>query len=177
MRRALLLLPLVLFVGLMAFLYQGLWHDPSNIPSPLIGRPAPTFSLPTLADPSQRFSPAQLRGRVWVLSVFASWCDSCRDEHPVLVEWARERRVPLIGLDYKDDSVDARNWLARLGDPYDQVAIDADGRVGIDFGVYGVPETYVIDAAGVIRHKHTGPLTQQALQDEILPIVAKLSSS
>ena len=124
---------------------------------------------------SESFSPAEMKGKVWLLNVWASWCVSCRQEHPVLVEYSKTGGAPVVGLDYKDQIADAKKWLARLGDPYLLSVVDADGRVGIDYGVYGVPETYVIDKAGMIRMKHTGPITPESLKTQILPLVAELS--
>jgi cytochrome c biogenesis protein CcmG/thiol:disulfide interchange protein DsbE len=172
-----LLIPLALFVVLAAFLALGLGRDPHEVPSPLVGRPAPVFDLPRLSTgpDAGRFSPADLKGKVWMLNVWASWCASCREEHPVLLEFARRAVVPLVGLNYKDGSANARRWLAQNGDPYVLSAVDADGRVGIDFGVYGVPETYVIDQAGVIRYKQIGPLSAEVLQVKVLPLIRELS--
>ncbi len=169
------LLPLAAFAVLIGFLAIGLTHDPRDVPSPLIGKPAPAFTLPQLHDPAKSFSAADMRGRVWLLNVWASWCVSCREEHPVLVDFAKTGRVPIIGLDYKDQAADGKQWLARLGNPYTLAVVDADGRVGIDYGVYGVPETYVIDKQGIIRMKHTGPITPESLAQKILPLVAELS--
>ena len=174
--KRLLLIPLALFIVLLGFLAVGLKRDPHEIPSPLIGKPAPAFQLPRLEAPDQHFSPADLKGKVWLLNVWASWCVSCREEHPVLLELARSNQVPLIGLDYKDTPKDAMAWLTQFGNPYGIVPVDADGRTGIDYGVYGVPETYVIDKNGVIAHKHIGPVTREVLDQEILPLVRKLSS-
>jgi cytochrome c biogenesis protein CcmG/thiol:disulfide interchange protein DsbE len=169
------LLPLAAFAVLVAFLAIGLTHDPRDVPSPLVGKPAPAFTLPQLHDAAKSFSAADMKGRVWLLNVWASWCVSCREEHPVLVEFAKTGQVPIIGLDYKDKVADARQWLDKLGNPYTLTAVDADGRVGIDYGVYGVPETYVIDKQGIIRIKHTGPITPESLNKKILPLVAELS--
>lgn len=169
------LLPLGAFIVLVAFLAFGLKLDPREVPSPLIGKPAPAFSLARLHQPDTRFSPEEMRGKVWLLNVWASWCVSCRQEHPLFVELAKSKRVPLYGLNYKDAREDALQWLARLGDPYDVSFSDPQGRVGIDYGVYGVPETYVIDKAGVIRYKQIGPVTQDALEKTILPLVAELN--
>ncbi|MCX8018043.1 MAG: DsbE family thiol:disulfide interchange protein, partial [Rhodocyclaceae bacterium] len=142
---------------------------------PLIGKPAPAFTLPQLDDAGKRFSPAQMQGQVWLLNVWASWCVSCRDEHPVIVEYAKSGRLPpVVGLNYKDKREDGLRWLARFGDPYLLSAFDADGRVGIDYGVYGVPETYLIDKAGVIRFKQIGPITPEVLEKKILPLVKEL---
>ena len=174
------LIPLVAFAALAVFLGIGLRHDPHELPSPLIGRSAPAFTLPRLAATAgapANFSPADLRGHVWLLNVWASWCVSCRQEHPVLMDLARSSVVPLIGLDYKDAPEDARRWLAQHGDPYRLSALDADGRVGIDYGVYGVPETFIIDKNGRIRHKQIGPITPEALQQVILPLIAELKRS
>jgi cytochrome c biogenesis protein CcmG/thiol:disulfide interchange protein DsbE len=174
------LIPLVLFVVLAIFLAVGLSRDPREVPSPLIGRPAPGFSLPRLepgpagAAQAARFDPKHMAGKVWLLNVWASWCVSCRQEHPVLVELAKSGAAPLVGLDYKDQAADAQGWLARFGNPYAASAVDADGRVGIDYGVYGVPETYVIDKAGTIRFKQIGPLTREVLQAKILPLIREL---
>lgn len=169
------LLPLIAFAVLVVFLAIGLTRDPRDVPSPLIGKPAPGFTLRQLNDPTKNVSSADMKGRVWLLNVWASWCVSCREEHPVLVEFSKSGRVPIIGLDYKDQDADGRAWLASLGNPYTAVAVDADGRVGIDYGVYGVPETYVIDKQGIIRMKHTGPVTPDVLDKKILPLIESLS--
>jgi cytochrome c biogenesis protein CcmG/thiol:disulfide interchange protein DsbE len=168
------LIPLGLFVVLAVFLLVGLYRDPSEVPSPLVGKAAPQFALPRLDDPAKTFGPKDLEGKVWIFNVWASWCVSCREEHPVFVEFARRKTVPLIGLDYKDKAPDAIAWLSRLGNPYDVSVVDADGRVGIDYGVYGVPETYVIDKAGVIRFKQIGPVTRAVLDGKIIPLIAEL---
>jgi cytochrome c biogenesis protein CcmG/thiol:disulfide interchange protein DsbE len=169
------LLPLAAFVVLVAFLAVGLNRNPRDIPSPLAGKPAPDFKLPLLADAGKSFSPAEMKGKVWLLNVWASWCVSCRQEHPVLVSFAKQGNVPIVGLNYKDQVADGKKWLVDFGDPYVLSAVDADGRVGINYGVYGVPETYVIDKAGIIRLKHTGPITPESLKSQILPLVAELS--
>jgi cytochrome c biogenesis protein CcmG, thiol:disulfide interchange protein DsbE len=166
--------PLVIFLVLAGFLYVGLHLNPREVPSPLINKPAPAFDLPQLQDPSKRFSAQQMKGQVWLLNVWSSWCVSCREEHPLLVEMSRKNMVPIYGLDYKDKPEDAEAWLARGGNPYILSVSDSDGRVGIDYGVYGVPETYLIDKQGVIRYKQIGPITPQALTDQILPMVAEL---
>ena len=169
------LIPLLAFAVLVFFLGRGLSKDPRYVPSPLVGKPAPTFNLPQLHDPKQTFAPEDLKGRVWLLNVWASWCVSCRAEHPVLIDFARTHPdIPLIGLDYKDQRPDALAWLKEHGNPYVLSAFDADGRVGIDYGVYGVPETYVIDKAGVIRYKHVGPLTTEVVQTLIDPMLKGL---
>lgn len=169
------LLPLAAFVVLVAFLAIGLNRNPRDIPSPLAGKPAPDFTLPLLSDPAKSFSPAEMKGKVWLLNVWASWCVSCRQEHPVLVSFAKQGNVPIVGLNYKDQVADGKKWLVDFGDPYLLSAVDADGRVGINYGVYGVPETYVIDKQGLIRLKHTGPITTESLNTQILPLVAELS--
>ena len=167
-------LPLAIFVVMLGFLFAGLFRDPSEVPSPLIGKPAPAFSLAKLHAPGERLSTADMHGQVWLLNVWASWCVSCRDEHPLLVELAKQRIVPVIGLQYKDKAEDGLAWLASNGDPYTMSIADRDGRVGIDFGVYGVPETFVIDKAGIIRYKQIGPLTAESLTTRILPLVREL---
>jgi cytochrome c biogenesis protein CcmG, thiol:disulfide interchange protein DsbE len=167
------LVPLAIFVVLAGFLAAGLSRDPRSVPSPLVDKTAPAFTLPRL-DQAAAFSPAEMKGRVWMLNVWASWCGSCRQEHPLLMDIARSGAVPLVGLDYKDSGADARRWLAEHGDPYLLSAVDADGRVGIDYGVYGVPETYVIDRLGTIRYKQIGPITPETLHAKILPLIREL---
>ena len=167
-------LPLVIFVVLVVFLAIGLGHDPHEVPSPLINKPAPAFQLPQLHEPTKTFSAQEMKGKVWLLNVWASWCISCREEHPVLLDLARAGAVPIYGLNYKDKREDAIDWLDELGNPYLLSASDIDGRVGIDYGVYGAPETYLIDRDGVIRYKHIGPLTPDVLQGKILPLVKDL---
>jgi cytochrome c biogenesis protein CcmG/thiol:disulfide interchange protein DsbE len=167
-------IPFGIFVILVAFLWVGLSRDPREVPSPLIGKPAPTFRLSKLQAPGETLSPADLKGSVWLLNVWASWCVSCRVEHPLLVQLAQENVVPVYGLDYKDKPDDGLAWLAQHGNPYTASIVDRDGHVGIDYGVYGVPETFVIDKMGVIRYKQIGPLTDEALQDKILPLVRQL---
>jgi cytochrome c biogenesis protein CcmG/thiol:disulfide interchange protein DsbE len=189
------LIPLAVFFVLLIFLAIGLTRDPHDVPSPLKDKPAPAFKLPQLASADMSFSPADLKGKVWLLNVWSSWCVSCRAEHPLLVAFAKESQLPIVGLSYKevrgDSEIDAGKlsaddelkltrqradaWLAKRGNPYTLVALDVDGRVGIDYGVYGVPETYVIDKAGMIRMKHTGPITPDSLKTQILPLVAELS--
>jgi len=171
------LIPLILFIGLVVFLAIGLNRDPQEIPSPLINKVAPAFEVAQLADSSKTFSPASMKGQVWVLNVWASWCVACREEHPVLVELAKSQQAPVIGLDYKDKREDALAMLANQGNPYLLSAFDANGRVGIDYGVYGVPETYIIDKAGVIRFKHVGPLTMNILNQKIYPVLSELKKS
>jgi len=168
------LIPLALFLVLAGFLAAGLGRNPRELPSPLVGKPAPAFSLARLDADDTRFAPADMKGQVWVLNVWASWCGACRQEHPVLMDLAKAGVAPLIGLDYKDAPADARRWLAEHGDPYRLSALDRDGRVGIDYGVYGVPETYVIDKAGHIRFKQVGPVTPELLQAKMLPLIREL---
>jgi cytochrome c biogenesis protein CcmG/thiol:disulfide interchange protein DsbE len=173
--KAKFVIPLILFIVLVGFLAVGLNRDPREVPSPLINKPAPAFKVSQLADPSKSFSPEDLKGQVWVLNVWASWCVACREEHPMLVEMSKSQVAPLIGLDYKDKRADAMEMLARQGNPYNLSAFDSDGRVGINYGVYGVPETYVIDKAGIIRFKQIGPITKEVLEKSIYPIIAKLN--
>lgn len=170
------LLPLVIFLALAAFLFVGLGRDPRQVDSPLIGKPAPTFVLPQLQQTAKNFSPKDMEGKVWLLNVWASWCGSCKDEHPVLMDLARQNIVPIVGLDYKDKPEDAQATLAKHGDPYTMTVVDADGKVGFDYGVYGVPETYVIDKKGVIAYKLIGVLTPKNLRETILPLIAELQA-
>ena len=189
------LIPLALFLGLVVFLAVGLKRDPREIPSPLIDKPAPAFSLPTL-DGNEAFGPQDLKGKVWMLNVWATWCVACREEHPVLVAFAQKNAVPIVGLSYKEIQPQdeqggkladdaklklARErsvvWLQRHGNPYSTTVMDLDGRVGINYGVYGVPETYVIDRQGIIRYKRVGVVTPQLLADKILPLIRTLEKS
>ena len=170
-------IPLAVFVVLLAFLFVGLGLNPREVPSPLIGKPAPAFQLAQLHTPDRAFTQKDMLGQVWLLNVWASWCISCRDEHPLLVQIAKSNTVPLVGLNYKDKPDEAKAWLKQFGDPYRLSISDLNGRVGIDYGVYGVPETFVIDKAGVIRHKHIGPITPEALEKKILPLVKALQGS
>jgi len=168
------LVPLGLFLVLAVFLAIGLYRDPREVPSPLIDQPAPAFSLPQLHESARVLAPADMKGKVWLFNVWASWCVACLDEHPVLVDLSRRNLVPIVGLNYKDGREDALKWLQKHGNPYTLSAQDAEGRVGIDYGVYGVPETYVIDKEGVIRFKRIGPVTPQVLESQILPLIRKL---
>jgi cytochrome c biogenesis protein CcmG/thiol:disulfide interchange protein DsbE len=168
------ILPLAIFVVLAGFLFVGLGLNPREVPSPLIGKPAPSFQLAQLARSEQPFTPAQMRGEVWLLNVWASWCVACRIEHPLLVDLAKRDVVPIVGLNYKDKRNDALGWLAKFGDPYKLSIVDGDGRVGLDYGVYGVPETFVIDKQGVIRYKQIGPITEEVWRDKMLPLVQQL---
>ena len=169
------LIPLALFLVLVVFLAVGLTRDPHEVPSPLINKAAPTVRLPQLKDPSKTFSAEDMRGKVWILNVWASWCVSCRDEHPLLIEYAKTGVVPIYGLNWKDKPEDAIGWLEDLGDPYVLSASDLDGRIAIDYGVYGAPETYLIDQSGTIRFKQIGPLTPDVWSDKILPMVQQLN--
>lgn len=192
--KAKFLVPLALFLVLVGFLAFGLRLDPREVPSPLIDKPAPAFSLARLDDNSQRFGLEEMRGQVWLLNVWASWCVACRQEHPVLVDLARRQVVPVVGLNYKevrgDGAIDARRlapeqelamaverargWLSAHGDPYKLSVLDLDGRIGIDFGVYGVPETFLIDQRGSVRYKHIGPITPESLEKVLLPKIEEL---
>ncbi len=168
-------IPLVLFLLLSAFLWKGLRLDPREVPSPLIGKPAPQFVLSDVHDPSRQFSSRDMLGKVWLLNVYASWCESCRDEHPLLVEFSGKGLAPIVGLDYKDKPEDARKWLDQMGNPYTLSVSDLDGRVGINYGVYGVPETYVIDKSGIIREKIIGPVTVSRINEKLVPLIKELS--
>ena len=170
-----LVIPLALFLVLAFFLWIGLYRDPREVPSPLIGKAAPAFVLPQLSAPAETFSPQAMRGKVWLLNVWASWCVACREEHAFLNALSR-RGVPLIGLNYKDQRENALKWLQRFDNPYQLSVSDLDGRVGIDYGVYGAPETFVIDRNGVIRLKQIGPLTPEVWRDKIEPLIRKLQS-
>ncbi len=167
------LAPLLAFLALAALLYKGLSIDPKKVPSPLIDKPAPAFNLPALKHPEQFISNADFHGKVSLLNVWATWCVACRQEHPLLMQLQQDG-VPIYGLNYKDQRPAAEQWLIRFGDPYIANAFDAEGRVGIDWGVYGTPETFVIDKQGMIRYKYIGPLTFDAIQQEILPLIEKL---
>jgi cytochrome c biogenesis protein CcmG/thiol:disulfide interchange protein DsbE len=170
------IIPLVLFIIMAVFLGVGLTLNPSEIPSPFIFKPSPNFSAPKLNAPQELLTPADLKGQVWLFNVWASWCVSCRSEHPVLNDLAKLNAVPIIGLNYKDDPSDAKKWLGSLGNPYNISIMDQDGRIGIDYGVYGVPETFVIDKKGIIRYKQTGPVTTVDLQKTLIPLLDKLQA-
>jgi cytochrome c biogenesis protein CcmG/thiol:disulfide interchange protein DsbE len=171
------LVPMGLFLGLLGFLFVGLGLNPSEVPSPLIGKPAPAFQLTRLDDPAKTVGREDLLGKVWMLNVWASWCAPCREEHPLVIDIAKRKLVPVYGLNYKDQTRAALGWLANLGDPYTATLVDADGRVGIDFGVYGVPETFIIDGQGIIRFKHTGPLTPDVVRTRIEPLLKELQGA
>ncbi len=168
-------LPLLIFLPLLGIMVAGLRLDPSMVPSPLVGRVAPSFALPQLDQPLRNVKTEDFVGQVWLLNVWASWCFSCRAEHGLLTEQLQDR-VTLVGLNYKDAPAEALAWLARLGDPYTVSAVDHSGLAGLDWGVYGVPETFVIDHHGIIRHKHIGPLDQHAIEETILPMVRRLQA-
>jgi len=170
-----LLIPLALFIALVAFLLIGLNRDPHEVPSPLINRPAPAFQLPQLQDQTKTFSAQEMRGKVWLLNVWATWCVACREEHPWLLEYAKSGALPIYGLNYKDDRVAALKLLSDEGNPYVMNAFDADGRVAIDYGVYGAPESYLIDRDGVIRFKQIGPITPDVWEKKILPLARRLN--
>jgi len=169
------LAPLLIFVVVGAFLAVGLKLDPREVPSPLIDKPAPQFVLPRLLQMDGVVGTADLRGEVWLLNVWASWCVACRVEHPLLNDLAAKRLIRIVGLNYKDAPADARTWLREFGNPYDMIAVDRQGEAGIDWGVYGVPETFVIDRSGVIRYKHIGPLDAKVLNETIVPLVRQLT--
>ena len=189
------LLPLIVFAALVVFLAVGLKRDPREIPSPLVNKPAPAFSLPTLVG-DKPFSPADMQGQVWIFNVWATWCVACREEHPLLVQFSKTQHIPIVGLSYKEiqpsdqangplsDEVKLQlarerslKFLQKAGDPYKLSVMDLDGRVGIDYGVYGVPETYIIDKEGVIRYKRVGPVTPEVLKETILPLIQQLDKS
>ena len=170
------LLPFGLFVVVVGFLAVGLTLNPRELPSPLVGKAAPDFSLSQLHDPGKVISSNDLKGKVWLLNFWASWCGGCKDEHPVLIHLAQSGAVPIYGMDYKDQRNEALTWLREWGNPYSVVAVDELGRVGINYGVYGVPETYVIDKQGVIRYKQIGPLREDILEKKILPLVRELQN-
>jgi len=167
-------IPLAIFAVLVIFLAIGLTRDPREIPSPLIGKPAPDFSAPNLHNATLTLTKQDMLGKVWLLNTWASWCVACREEHPLLVEFSKSKMIPIIGLDYKDKDQDGLQWLARYGNPYDMAIADRDGRIGINFGVYGVPESFLIDKAGTIRYKQIGPFTEASIQDKLIPLIREL---
>ncbi|MEM7561656.1 MAG: DsbE family thiol:disulfide interchange protein [Pseudomonadota bacterium] len=170
------LLPLGIFILMVGLLGYGLKLDPKLVPSPLIDKAAPAFDLAMLDAPARKLSTEDLKGQVWVLNVWASWCVSCRVEHKFITELASKNLVTLVGLNYKDVPGEADTWLKQFGNPYSVSVMDPDGRVGIDWGVYGVPETFVIGADGNIKYKHIGPVTQESLDDKLLPVIRELLS-
>jgi cytochrome c biogenesis protein CcmG/thiol:disulfide interchange protein DsbE len=169
------LLPLGLFLILVGFLAVGLHKDPREVPSPLIDKPVPNFNLTQLQEAEKMFTPKDMEGKVWLLNVWASWCVTCREEHPFLVEFSKTGIVPILGLDYKDGRKEGVETLRQLGNPYQLSVFDADGRVGIDFGVYAVPETFLIDKHGVIRFKQIGAVTPQVINEKLLPLIKELN--
>ena len=176
-----LLIPLALFLALVVFLVVGLRRDPHEVPSPLINKVAPAFRLPQLNDPVKHFSAEDMRGKVWLANFWGSWCVACRDEHPLLIEYAKSNAIPIVGVDYKyandnsDERAAAVQTLAELGNPYALTIYDADGRTSIDYGVYGAPESFLIDKDGVIRFKQIGPITEDIWRDKILPLARQLN--
>lgn len=168
------LVPIVGFAVLVLVLVIGLNRDPTFVPSPLIGKQMPSFSLPRLGDPERTVTDADLRGRFSVLNVWATWCSGCRQEHPVLNQIAQQGQVPIYGLNWKDDASLAGDWLQRLGDPYELTAFDAEGRVAIDWGVYGAPETFLVNAEGHVVFRYPGPLNRAVWDDEFAPRIAEL---
>ena len=177
MRALKFLIPLLVFAGISWFLLKGLSRDPREIPSPLVGKPAPAVSLPRLDDPSAPpWTTESMRGRVWVLNVWGSWCAGCKVEHPVLDAFAKLGLAPMVGMAWKDRPEDSRDWLAKLGDPYAVNVMDRDGRAAIDWGVYGAPETFVVDKAGVVRDKIIGSLTPEAMTGRLVPLVRRLQA-
>ena len=170
------LIPLIVFLLLSVFLAIGLTRDPHEVPSPLVGKPAPAFTLSRLDAPQQQFGSEQLKGQVSLLNVWASWCTACRQEHATLLTLAERNTVPLYGLNYKDERDAGLGWLQRLGNPYRVSVSDLDGKVGMNWGVYGVPETFVIDKKGVIRYKQIGPVTDEVLEGVLLPLIRQLQA-
>ena len=166
-----------IFIALVALLAVGLTLNPREVPSPLIGKPAPAFELPLLQSPDKTFSQKDMLGTVWIMNVWASWCPPCLVEHPVVTDLARSGIAPVVGLNYKDAREDALPWLARNGDPYRLSVYDASGRIGIDYGVYGVPETFLIDKNGVIRFKQIGPITEEVWSKKMQPLIEELRKS
>ena len=169
------LVPLGIFIFLVGLFIVGLQHDPRLVPSPLINKPSPQFELPRLEDTGATISKDDLKGKVVFLNVWASWCIECRREHPVLLQLAKTGKFNIIGLNYKDTRAEAMRWLEQHGDPYQTSAFDQKGQVGIDFGVYGVPETFILDRSGIIRYKHIGPISREVLEADILPLIKKLN--
>lgn len=167
-------IPLLVVVALVAVFWRGLFLDPGKVPSPLIGQPAPEFSLPTLHDPGERFSTADIKGHISLLNVFGTWCPGCHEEHALLVEWSQSQDVPIYGWNLRDDRAAAIAWLERTGNPYRQIAFDENGAGSIDWGIYGAPETFLIDASGRIRLKHIGVMTDAVLQEKIIPAIEAL---
>ncbi|MCA1854409.1 DsbE family thiol:disulfide interchange protein [Massilia oculi] len=177
MKKIHFLLPLLVFLTIAAFLAIGLKRNPRELPSPLVGKPAPAFEARRLGTAGDTFSPRHMAGKVWLLNVWASWCVSCRHEHPVLTRFAQQGLAPVVGLNHKDQEDAGLRWLQLHGNPYVLSIADPEGRIGIDYGVYGVPETFVIDARGIVRYRHTGPLTQELLESRIIPLIRSLNAT
>ncbi len=173
-KRWVYLLPLAVFAVLMVFFFFGLGTNPRLIPSPLIGQPAPQFSLPKLKNPDELFQQVDLKGEVSLLNIWATWCPSCKQEHPVLMQIAKSNKIPIYGLFYKDDPAKGVVWLQDYGDPYRANAVDVEGKIGIEWGVYGTPETFIIDQEGIIRYKHVGPISWADWQGTLLPMIQSL---
>ena len=171
------LIPLALFLVLAVFLAIGLTRDPRVVPSPLIGKPAPAFDLPLLHEPGKRLTLAELRGQPFVMNVWGSWCPECRVEHPVIARFAYTKRVRFVGYNLKDERPDALRWLEQFGNPYMMVLADVEGRTAIDWGIYGAPETFLVDGVGIIRWKHVGPLTDAVVADELMPALQQVEAS
>ncbi len=169
-------IPLIVFAVLVGFFAKGLFLNPREVPSPFIGKPAPAFNLPLVGSPDKCFSPTDMKGKVWLLNVWAPWCVSCRQEHPVLMALAQSQPVPIVGLNWKDKDREAAALLAQHGSPYAAVPDDVSGKTGIDYGVTGTPETYVIDQAGIIRMKHIGPIDADVWKDKIAPKLKELGA-
>ena len=165
-----LLLPIAFF-ALAAVLYFGLYRDPREVPSPLIGKPAPAFTLAQLGNANATFSPADMKGKVWLMNVWASWCPNCKDEHPDLLEIKRKGTVPIIGFNYKDKRELGLDVLRKTGDPFELSAFDPDGKAALDWGVYGAPETFLIDREGIIRAKHVGPISAEVVATKFAPFL------
>jgi cytochrome c biogenesis protein CcmG, thiol:disulfide interchange protein DsbE len=170
------IVPVGVFAALVAFLYIGLGRDKETLPSPLIGKPAPIFELPRVDDPSRKVSNRDFAGKPYVLNVWGTWCVGCRQEHDTLLEIARRAEIPLVGLDWNDDLEMAQRWLRELGDPYVASAYDGEGRAAIDWGIYGAPETFLIDAKGIIVQKHIGPMTLEVWQRDFVPLIRQSGS-
>ena len=171
------LVPFAVFILIVGFLAIGLNRDPGIVPSPLIGKPAPAFSAPTLLGAQPELTSEELKGKVWIFNVWASWCVACRDEHPLLIGLQRDKVASIVGLNYKDKEEDAKSWLEKFANPYQVIALDPAGDIAIDFGVYGVPETFIIDKEGIIRYKHVGPISQTDVTETIKPLITELQQS
>lgn len=177
MRALKFVIPLLIFGAIAWFLFKGLSRDPREIPSPLIGKPAPSVSLPLLADAQAApWTTEQMRGQVWLLNVWGTWCAGCKVEHPVLNEMARQKLAPIVGVAWRDNSEAAQQWLKSYGDPYAVNVADSSGRAAIDWGVYGAPETFVIDKKGVVRDKIIGVITRESLSTRLMPLISKLQA-